>query len=155
MYDFEENTESRRTKVGPSAKVDQIATAVIGAAILVHRELGPGYAESTYENALAIELEHRAIPFERQVRIDIAYRGVIVGDHRLDLLVEGCLVVELKAVESLSSAHLAQVLAYLKSTSLQLGLILNFGRATLREGIRRVAGPSVFDKALAAGLAPL
>ena len=111
---------------------------MIGAAIAVHKALGPGYHEATYEAALVVELRHREIPFEQQVPLEVVYRGETVGEHRLDLLVGGDLVVELKAVEQLGSVHVSQVLAYLKAGSFQLGLLINFNVPLLQQGLRRV-----------------
>src|SRR5689334_9023988 len=96
-----ENTETRCSiRREPSQEVDQLAHEVIGAAIAVHRALGPGYPESVYEEALCIELRAREIPFERQVRFIVYYRDCPVGEGRLDLLVAKLLVVELKSVET-------------------------------------------------------
>lgn len=110
---------------------------VIGAAIDVHRELGPGFLESVYEEALSLELDRRQIPYERQRLVRITYRGSVVGVHRIDLVTEQTVVVELKAVKTIDDAHLAVTLAYLKATKLPIGLIINFAEATLR--VRRVA----------------
>ena len=110
----------------------QITGAVIGAAMAVHRELGPGFLESVYEAALDVELARRRIPFERQVAVSVRYSGVEVGTHRLDLLVAGKVVVELKATSDLSSVHQAQLSSYLKATGNRIGLLLNFGRPSLQ-----------------------
>jgi GxxExxY protein len=115
-----------------------MARGVIGAAIEVHRVLGPGFLESVYEEAVAIELAVRNIPFERQVAIGVEYRGQQVGEGRLDLLVGGALIVELKAVEALAPIHTAQVISYLKTTGRLLGLLINFNVPVLKEGIRRI-----------------
>jgi GxxExxY protein len=122
----------------PSIDVNQLSNQVIGAAIEVHRALGPGYLETTYEEALCVELELRGIPFERQKPFRVLYKGFSVTDGRIDILVAGVLVVELKAVESLSPIHTAQALAYLKATNLHLALVINFNVAVLKSGIRRV-----------------
>jgi len=119
-------------------ETNALATQVIGAAIEVHRILGAGFAESVYEEALCVELRLRGIPFERQVQVRISYKGHDVGTGRADLLVGKRLIVELKAVDSLSPVHLAQVLSYLKSTSSQLGLLINFNVTLLRDGVERV-----------------
>ncbi|MFH1463663.1 MAG: GxxExxY protein [Pseudomonadota bacterium] len=111
---------------------------VIGVAIEVHRILGPGYLESVYEEALAIELGARGIPFERQHGFTITYKGTVVGSGRLDFLVVGSLVVELKTAERVLEIHRAQVISHLKATRTPLGLILNFKAPVLREGIERV-----------------
>ncbi len=126
------------TAVGPGKEVDHLAHAVIGAAIEVHRELGPGYEESVYEEALCIELGLRGITFSRQHAVSVSYKEHPVGAGRIDLLVENCLIVELKAVEELHPAHLSQVISYLKATNLRLGLLLNFSAPTMKDGIKRV-----------------
>src|SRR5262249_41474381 len=111
---------------------------VIGAAIEVHRTLGPGLLESVYETALASELTERRIPFERQKPVPIRYHGLILdGGLRLDFLVGGELIVELKTVERLNDIHRAQILTYLKLAGCPVGLLLNFNTATLKHGIRR------------------
>ena len=111
---------------------------VIGAAIEVHRNLGAGYLESVYEEALKIELETRGISFERQKPIAVTYKGRRVGQGILDFLVEGTLIVELKAVSNLTPLHEAQVLSYLKATRHPLGLLINFNVPILKHGIRRI-----------------
>ena len=123
----------------PSAKVDAIAKIVVDACIEVHRTLGPGYLESVYEEALATELTLRNIPFEKQKVIDVNYKGSPIGQARLDFLVGGLLVVELKAVETLAPIHTAQVISYLKATGLPLGLLINLNTSLLKHGIKRIA----------------
>ncbi|MEX2092382.1 MAG: GxxExxY protein [Pirellulales bacterium] len=122
----------------PSQRVDDLARQVIGAAIEVHRILGPGFLESVYEEALAIEFTLRNIPFERQKPILLIYKDNPVGDSRLDFLVGEELVVELKAVEIVHPIHPAKVINYLKMTGLDLGLIINFHVEQLRDGIKRI-----------------
>lgn len=122
----------------PSREADDLATAVIGAAIEVHRVLGPGYLEIVYERALAFELELRGVPFERQSPVCVAYKGREVGEGRLDLLVGGTLIVELKTVDVLAPIHTAQIMSYLKAMRLPLGLIINFKVPVLKQGIKRV-----------------
>jgi GxxExxY protein len=121
-----------------SDRVEELAGIVIDAALEVHRALGPGFQEITYEQALAVELELRAIPFQRQVPVAIKYKGFDIGDGRLDLLVENSLVVELKAVEVLAPVHIAQVLSYLRATHLSLGLLITFNTRLLKQGLRRI-----------------
>jgi GxxExxY protein len=111
---------------------------VIGAAIEVHRELGPGYLERVYEEALAYELQLRGIPFERQVPVKLVYKELELGSVRLDFLVGGLLIVELKTAEAIIPAHVGQVIRYLKVMNLNLGLLLNFDVARMQTGIRRV-----------------
>jgi len=122
----------------PDAQLDRLAYQTIGAAIEVHRYLGPGFLESIYEAALSIELEKRKIAFQRQVGIDVQYKGVRIGESRLDLLVGNQLVVELKAVDALLPIHKAQVLSYLKAANKPLGLLINFKVGVLRDGVQRI-----------------
>ena len=117
------------------------ATAVIGAAIEVHRHLGPGFLESVYEEALSAEMRLRQIPFVRQAIIEVGYKGVAIGEGRLDFLVAGCLVVELKAVDQLAPIHTTQVVSYLRALQLHLGLLLNFNVSRMISGIKRVVAP--------------
>jgi GxxExxY protein len=124
--------------IEPSRELDDLARAVIGAAIEVHRHLGPGYLEEVYEEALCIELEQRRITYSRQHPVAVAYKGHQVGESRLDLLVGGVLVVELKAVDALAPIHTAQVMSYLKATGCRLGLLINFNVPMLKSGIKRI-----------------
>jgi GxxExxY protein len=105
--------------------------------------LGAGFLESTYEQALAIELSLRGISFQRQRQIALQYKGEPVGDARLDFLVGGLLIVELKAVDSLHAVHHAQVINYLRATKLQLGLLINFNVEHLKGGIKRIVQTSI------------
>ena len=116
----------------------RLSGLVIGAALEVHRSLGPGFLESVYEEALCVELGLREIAFQRQVPVAVEYKGHAVGEGRLDLLVAGRLVVELKAVESILPVHQAQVISYLKATGHQLGLLINFTVPVLKTGIKRI-----------------
>ncbi|MGC4122638.1 MAG: GxxExxY protein [Myxococcales bacterium] len=122
----------------PTQRADALARSVIGAAIAVHRELGPGFPEVVYQRALAIELEALGIPFEREQPFTVCYRGASVGKGQLDFLVGDILVVELKAVEAVLPLHRAQVTAYLKALKLELGLLINFNTQVLKHGIERV-----------------
>lgn len=143
------------TRVEPEERADVLARAVIGAAIEVHRTLGPGSLEEVYEKALTVEMCLRGIPFEPQKTVEVEYKGHGVGEGRLDFLVGGCVVVELKAVQALAPVHTAQVIAYLRATGLTLGLLLNFNVSLLKQGIRRVVlSPAISDQPLAS-LAPL
>jgi len=114
----------------------KLTEKIIGAAIEVHRRLGPGFIESIYENALAIELRKRRVQYERQVELVVEYDGVEVGRHRLDLLVERTIVVELKAIKDVKDVHFAIVRSYLKAAGKQHGLLLNFAKPTLE--VKRV-----------------
>jgi GxxExxY protein len=117
---------------------NRLSGEVIGAAIEVHRILGPGYLESVYEDALCVEFELRGIRFSRQHPIKVSYKGRGVGESRLDLLVDNVLIVELKAVDALLPIHKAQVISYLRATGLHLGLLINFNEVTLMRGLRRI-----------------
>jgi GxxExxY protein len=122
----------------PSIELDQLAHMVIGSAIKVHCVLGAGYIESVYEEAMGVELDFQNIPYQRQYKIAVQYRGRSIGEGRLDLLIASALPVELKAVEILAPIHQAQLLSYLKMTGLQLGLLINFNVPVLKQGIKRV-----------------
>lgn len=113
-----------------------VTSEINAAAIAVHKEIGPGFLESIYEEALCVEFERRGIAYERQKPIRVRYRGVPVGLYRLDLIVQSKVVVEIKALDSIETVHLAITLAYLKATDLQVGLIVNFGGSIMRS--RRV-----------------
>lgn len=117
---------------------EQLIQRVIGAAIEVHRHLGPGFLESIYERALCHELELQAILFEKQVEILVQYKDISIPGQRLDLIIDKFLVLELKAVENILPIHEAQLLSYLKSTGLKIGLIINFKVKRLKSGIRRI-----------------
>jgi GxxExxY protein len=119
-------------------EVNELARRVIDAAVEVHRHLGPGYSESVYENALAIELGLRGISFQRQAGFSVDYKGHEVGEGRMDLLVERLVVVELKAVDRFTEVHLSQALSYLKATALPLALLINFDVPVLMRGVKRV-----------------
>ncbi len=117
----------------------QVTEMIIGAAIEVHRELGPGLLESTYEACLAYELVDRGLRVERQKNLPVQYRGMQLDcGYRIDLLVESLVIVELKAVERLEPVHEAQLLSYLKLSGAPVGLLLNFNVTQLRRGIRRL-----------------
>lgn len=122
--------------------MNRLSYDVIGAAIAVHRQLGPGFLEQIYEAALMVELGERRIPFRPQVTLPVLYREQRVGEARLDLLIGDILVVELKAVEELRPVHRAQVLSYLRAGAFELGLLINFNVTTLPQGIRRVVWTS-------------
>lgn len=122
----------------PNGELDQLAHHVIGAAIEVHRLLGPGFLESVYEEAFCVELGLRNIPYKRQPVISVGYKGHLVGEGRLDLVIDDKIIVELKAVEALHPIHTAQLLSYLRATKLQLGLLMNFNLPVLKPGIKRI-----------------
>ena len=117
----------------------ELTEKIIGAAIEVHKTIGPGLLESAYEECLAHEMRIRGLNFERQVPLPVVYKGVTLDcGYRLDFLVEKAVVVELKAVESLQPIHEAQVLTYLKLGGWTVGLLINFNVPVLRDGIKRV-----------------
>jgi len=120
-------------------KINEVSQIIIGAAIEVHRTLGPGLVESAYEQCLSHEFALREISFERQKPLHVNYKGVQLDcGYRLDFLVAGMVVVELKAIECLLPIHQAQVLSYLKLGGWKLGLLMNFHASLLRDGIKRV-----------------
>lgn len=128
------NLETR--KPGIELGNSELTDRILAAAIRVHKELGPGFLEVLHEEALAIELGGLDISFERQKPIPILYRGRVIGEHRLDLQVEGKVVIELKAISALEDIHFAIVRSYLKATDLDDGLLLNF--ATVKLTVKRV-----------------
>ena len=138
MTNRQDSKHAKRGFPEPPPEVDELARRVIGAAIEVHRELGPGFLESVYEEALAVELQLRQIPAEQQARVQVLYKGHDAGEARVDFLVGGALVVELKAVEAIVPIHRSQVISYLKALRAPLGLLLNFRGATMRQGIERI-----------------
>ena len=120
--------------------LNQITAATIGAAMEVHKELGPGLLESVYEVCLAYELQQRGLKVKRQTPLPVRYQGIDLDcGFRLDLLVEESVLVELKAVEKLQPIHEAQVLTYLKLSGCKLGLLINFNTKVLKDGIHRLA----------------
>lgn len=118
---------------------DAMSSIVIDEAIGIHRELGPGLFETVYETVLAGRLERRGLHVERQVPVPIEFDGHTFGAaFKIDILVEGSLILEIKSVEQLIKAHAKQLLTYLRLTNQPVGLLLNFSAATMREGIRRL-----------------
>jgi GxxExxY protein len=115
---------------------EDLTSRIIACAIEVHKSLGPGFLESIYEAALVIELERAGLRVERQKTLPLSYRGISIGEHRLDLLVENKFIVELKAISALEDIHFAIVRSYLKAANLEHGLLLNF--ATMPLTIKRV-----------------
>ena len=129
----------RATENTEITKQDVLTHAVIGAAIEVHRVLGPGLLESIYEEALCHEFTLRGIGFERQKAVDVVYKDIVIKGQRLDLLIQGELVVELKSLSTLPELAMAQVLSYLRATGLKRALLLNFGEQLLKNGIKRIS----------------
>ena len=117
---------------------EQLAKTIIGAAIEVHRELGPGFLEGIYRRALAYELSLQGVAIEQEKEIVVPYKDIRIPGQRLDLLVSGRIVVELKCVEEFAPIHQAQIISYLKATGLRLGLLLNFKTQLLKDGVKRV-----------------
>ena len=127
---------------------NDITERVIGAAIEVHRHLGPGLLESAYEECLCYELSREGLRFERQVHLPVDYKGLHLDcAYRLDLVVEGNVIVEIKAIDALLGIHKAQLLTYLRAARKQVGLLINFNVAVLKNGIKRIVndyhGPAV------------
>jgi len=118
---------------------DPLTQKIIGAAIEVHRNLGPGLLESIYEEALCFELELRGIAYSRQVGVDVVYKGRVIKGQRIDIIVSGEVIIEIKSLSKIPEVVMAQILSYLKATGLERGLIINFGEKRLVDGIRRVS----------------
>jgi GxxExxY protein len=118
---------------------EQLSEQVIGAAIEVHKHLGPGLMESVYEECLCKELQLRGIPFERQFPIPVTYKTLDVGcAYRANVVVDKKIILELKAVENINSLHKAQLLTYMRLTGMKIGLLLNFNVPALKDGITRL-----------------
>jgi GxxExxY protein len=119
-------------------ETEELISQIIGAAIRVHSELGPGFLESIYASALAIELGLTGIPFERELGITVHYRGHAIAGHRLDFVVADAVVLEIKAAPRIDPIFQAKLLSYLRATKLRAGLLINFNMRLVREGIKRV-----------------
>jgi GxxExxY protein len=124
-------TRKRQKEKTMGHEFEALSGRILEAAVAVHKELGPGFMESIYQKAMEVALQHRGIAFEQQKEIHIFFEQVDVGLHRLDLVVDGQIIVELKAVKDLEDIHFAQVRSYLKATGLRVGLLLNFNASTL------------------------
>lgn len=119
--------------------INTITGDIIAAAIEIHRHLGPGLLESTYEACLCRELSLREIPFQKQLALPVSYKGInLDAGYRIDVLVEDTVIVELKSVEALAPIHSAQLLTYLRLTQREIGLLINFNVVVLKEGIKRL-----------------
>ena len=142
----------RRGAENAEAPQREVTEKIIGAAIEVHRLMGPGLLESVYQQSLQVELSLRGIQFEPQKAVPLVYKGqVMAAPLKLDLLVEQKVIVEIKAVTALDPIHSVQLLTYLRLTGLTSGLLLNFNEITLKEGIKRVSNslrPSAFSAPL-------
>ena len=136
------HAEARRksgARGGVDVELDDITGAIVDAAVRIHREVGPGLFESLYEALLASELARRGLRVERQRLISCSYNGDAVEDaFRADLLVEAQVIIEVKSLERLAPVHMKQLLTYLRLTNLRVGLLLNFGAETMKEGMKRV-----------------
>jgi GxxExxY protein len=130
------NTDLETSNPGMEIQNKQLTERIIAAAIRVHKELGPGFLEAMYEEALAIEFAAAAISFERQKLLPVFYREHLIGEHRLDFLIEQDVILELKAISALEAIHFAIVRSYLKAANLSDALLLNF--ATPRLTVKRV-----------------
>ena len=134
----------------PDVIDDELTGTVIGAAIEVHRRIGPGFLESVYHRALRCELTARNVGWATEVEVPILYRGMVIGRHRLDLVVGGELVVELKSTNRLEFIHFAQVRSYLAAAGFRVGLLLNFDQT--RVTIRRVIDQQFKDRLRGSGV---
>jgi GxxExxY protein len=131
-------------RITATEKINKITEAIIGAAIEVHRTLGPGLLESAYEACLVYELQSKGLKVEQQKPVPVIYHQVKLDcGYRLDLLVEAQVIVEIKSVEEISPVHQAQLLSYLKLTGLHTGLIINFNVKLLKHGIQRLVNGSL------------
>lgn len=118
-------------------RINSISERVIGCAIEVHKQLGPGLLESIYEAAFCVELELAGLQYQQQVPVSVSYKGHVIGDLRLDLLVENLVVIEIKSVERIEPVFEAQVLSYLKLSGKRLCLLINFNNRLVKTGIQR------------------
>lgn len=126
-----------KTTPACSPEVEAIVTKTIGCALRVHQALGPGYNEGIYHDAMAIDLSREGLAYRREVGIQLTYRGQPLRPHRLDLVVESVLVVELKAVEKLAKVHESQILSYMRAGHYQVGLLVKFNSEWLKGSLKR------------------
>ena len=140
-------TESKPESTATSDRFEPLTERIIGCAITVHRALGPGLLESIYRDCLVIELLAEHVRVQCDVPVPITYRGQRVGsDLKIDLLAEGCVVVEVKSVAAIHPVHSAQVITYLKLTGHPVGLLMNFNTTSLRAGLKRLEHPDLYLK---------
>jgi GxxExxY protein len=118
-------------------EINKLTEKIIGCAIEVHRNLGPGLLEGTYEAALCVEMDLVGLKYQRQIVFPVVYKGRSIGEYRLDLVVEDAVVVEIKSVERFDPVFEAQVLTYLRVTGKKIGLLINFNSRLLKDGIKR------------------
>jgi GxxExxY protein len=130
--------EVLRIKSPLAADVERLVHKVIGRCIVVHRELGPGLLEVVYRRAMCVELEDGGLAFECEKRVPVLYRNTLLGHQRLDIVVNGDVLLELKAVERLAPIHHAQVMSYMRISRLRVGLLVNFNVRVLPDGLRRI-----------------
>ena len=119
-------------------ETEEVISNVIGACIEVHRQLGPGFLEIAYHRAVCVELKERGISYENGKRIAVSYKESQIANQRVDLIIQSCVIVELKAVSQLEEIRGAQLLSYLRATGLRAGLLINFNKPVLRAGLRRI-----------------
>lgn len=119
-------------------ETEALINRIIGCALIVHRELGPGFLESIYSTALCLELAAAGIPFERERSIDVNYRGTLISGQRLDLLVSNLVIVEIKATMKSDPIFQAKLISYLRTTGVRAGLLINFNVPLLKEGVKRI-----------------
>jgi len=119
-------------------EVEDIGYRVIGCGLTVHKILGPGFKEMIYQRAFCLELDAQALKFECEKKILVPYKDHLIDGHRLDLIIEGVVIVELKAIPRVTDLHRKQVLSYLKATGLRLGYVMNFNAEVLKDGTKRV-----------------
>jgi GxxExxY protein len=128
-------------------ELKELTGRIIASAIAVHRETGPGLLESIYKTCLILELRARSLDVETERPLTVVYRGVSIDSHfRLDIIVDGSVVVEVKAVTNVAPVHHAQVITYLKLTGCPVGLLINFNVPVLAQGVRRVVRPDLYEK---------
>jgi GxxExxY protein len=133
--------------ISPIPDFEPLTKKIIACAIEVHKTLGPGLLESVYQECMEVELKSANLEFESDRRVKLEYKGRRVrGELKLDLLVGGCVVVELKAVERLHPVYLAQVITYLKLTGCPAGLLMNFNNSSLRSGLRQLDHPDLYKQ---------
>ena len=141
-------------EVSEKDRLDQITRRIIGAAIEVHRHLGSGLLESAYESCLVLELKQLGFEVEQQKPLPVAYKGIVLDcGYRLDLVVDDAVIIELKAVEQMSSIFEAQLLSYLRLTGKKVGLLINFHVPVLKNGIKRIVNEFPDEKAFSASSA--
>jgi GxxExxY protein len=138
IFKFKNSVNSVVSLAQKEFPLKDVTERIISCAIEVHSTLGPGLLESVYEEALGYEFQLRRIPYERQKEIGLKYKGRDIGKHRIDYLVEGQVIVELKAVEGMNKIYEAQLLTYLKAMDKRVGLLINFNVERLKEGIKRL-----------------